>query len=161
MKSLRQEQFLPISINEAWEFFSSPRNLNRVTPKELFFEITSEVPDKMYEGLIISYKIKPMLNTKVNWHTEITHIKHLKYFIDEQRKGPYKIWHHEHHFKEVEGGIIMTDLLYYDIGKSIFGWIAGKLFVNKKVKEIFDYRYQSLKNYFEKKDEKTLLKEWV
>ncbi len=151
MKSLRQEQFLPISINEAWEFFSSPKNLNRVTPKELYFEITSEVPDKMYEGLIISYKIKPMLNIKVSWYTEITHIKHLEYFIDEQRKGPYKIWHHEHHFKEVEGGIIMTDLLYYDIGKSIFGWIAGKLFVNKKVKEIFDYRYQVLEQYFEKK----------
>jgi len=153
MKSLRQEQFLPISINEAWEFFSSPKNLNRVTPKELYFEITSEVPDKMYEGLIISYKIKPMLYIKVNWCTEITHIKHLEYFIDEQRKGPYKIWHHEHHFKEVEGGIIMTDLLYFDIGKSIFGWIAGKLFVNKKVKEIFDYRYQTLKHYFDKKDE--------
>jgi len=153
MKSLRQEQFLPISINEAWEFFSSPKNLNRVTPKELYFEITSEVPDKMYEGLIIGYKIKPMLNIKVNWCTEITHIKHLEYFIDEQRKGPYKIWHHEHHFKEVEGGIIMTDLLYYDIGKSIFGWIAGKLFVNKKVKEIFEYRYQTLNHYFEKKDE--------
>ncbi len=151
MKLLRQEQFLPISINEAWEFFSSPKNLNRVTPKELYFEITSEVPDKMYEGLIISYKIKPMLNIKVSWYTEITHIKHLEYFIDEQRKGPYKIWHHEHHFKEVEGGIIMTDLLYYDIGKSIFGWIAGKLFVNKKVKAIFDYRYQVLEQYFEKK----------
>lgn len=152
MKSLRQEQFLPISINEAWEFFSSPKNLNQVTPKELNFEITSEIPDKMYEGLIISYKIKPMLSIKVNWHTEITHIKQFEYFIDEQRKGPYKIWHHEHHFKEVEGGIIMTDLLYYDIGKSIFGWIAGKLFVNKKVKEIFDYRYHALENYFEKKD---------
>lgn len=152
MKSLRQEQFLPISINEAWEFFSSPKNLNRVTPKELFFEMTSEIPDKMYDGLIISYKIKPMLNIKVNWHTEITHIKHLEYFIDGQRKGPYKIWHHEHHFKEVEGGIIMTDLLYYDIGKSIFGWIAGKLFVNKKIKEIFDFRYKALEYYFEKKD---------
>jgi len=153
MKSLRQEQFLPININEAWEFFSSPKNLNRVTPKELYFEITSEVPDKMYEGLIIGYKIKPMLSIKVNWFTEITQIKHLEYFIDEQRKGPYKIWHHEHHFKEVEGGIIMTDLLYYDIGKSIFGWFAGKLFVNKKVKEIFDYRYQTLELYFDKKDE--------
>jgi ligand-binding SRPBCC domain-containing protein len=152
MKSLRQEQFLPISINEAWEFFSSPKNLNQVTPKELNFEITSEVPDKMYEGLIICYKIKPMLNIKVNWCTEITHIKRLEFFIDEQRKGPYKIWHHEHHFREVEGGVVMTDILYYDIGKSIFGWIAGKLFVNKKVKEIFDYRYKALENYFEKKD---------
>lgn len=153
MKSLRQEQFLPISINEAWEFFSSPKNLNRVTPKELNFEISSDVPDKMYEGLIIKYKIKPMLNIKVDWCTEITHIKHLEYFIDEQRKGPYKIWHHEHHFKEAEGGIIMTDLLYYDIGKSIFGWLAGKLFVDKKVNEIFSYRHQTLSRYFAKKEE--------
>lgn len=150
MRQLIQEQFLPISINEVWKFFATPKNLNSVTPDSLNFEIISELPDKMYEGLIIIYKIKPMLNISVNWVTEITHINEPLYFVDEQRKGPYKIWHHEHHFKEVEGGVIMTDILYYDIGKSIFGWIAGKLFVNKKVKEIFEYRYKSLENYFKK-----------
>lgn len=104
----------------------------------------------MYEGLIITYKIKPMLNISINWCTEITHIKEQHYFIDEQRKGPYYFWHHEHHFKQVEGGVIMTDIIHYHIGRSIFGWIVGKLFVHKKVKEIFDFRFIALKDIFQK-----------
>ena len=125
MEVLKQEQFLPISIQQAWKFFATPRNLNEITPADMTFEITSPLPDKMYEGLIITYRIKPLLNIAVDWVTEITHIREMEFFIDEQRSGPYKIWHHEHHFKAVDGGVIMTDLLYYDIGKSIFGWIAG------------------------------------
>lgn len=148
MRTLKQEQFLPIPIEQAWEFFATPKNLNRITPKEMVFEITSDVPDKMYEGLIITYKLKPMLNISVNWCTEITHIKQYEYFVDEQRKGPYRIWHHEHHFKKVEGGVLMTDLLYYDIGKWVFGYLAGELFVHKKLKEIFNYRYKVLETYF-------------
>ncbi len=148
MHQLKQQQFLPISLEEAWNFFATPKNLNKVTPKDLMFEITSELPEKMYEGLIITYKIKPMLNIKINWCTEITHIKEQEFFVDEQRKGPYNIWHHEHHFKAVEGGVLMTDILHYDVGKSIFGWIAGKLFVNNKVKQIFEYRFKTLENYF-------------
>ncbi len=116
----------------------------------MVFEITSELPEKMYEGLIITYKIKPMLNISMNWCTEISHIKDKMFFVDEQRKGPYNIWHHEHHFKEVPGGVLMTDLLYYDIGMSLFGWLAGKLFVHKKVKQIFTYRYKTLESYFKK-----------
>lgn len=151
MRKLKQEQFLPISLDKAWDFFATPKNLNEVTPKDLVFEITSEVPEKMYEGLIITYRIKPMLNIPVNWCTEITHIKNLSFFVDEQRKGPYNIWHHEHHFKAVEGGVMMTDILHYDIGKSIFGWFAGQLFVHKMVKEIFEYRYKVLADYFKEK----------
>jgi ligand-binding SRPBCC domain-containing protein len=150
MQKLKQTQFLPISLDQAWDFFSSPKNLNEVTPEDMVFEITSELPEKMYEGLIITYRIKPMLNIPVDWMTEITHIKEKEFFVDEQRKGPYHIWHHEHHFKAVEGGVLMTDLLYYDIGKSIFGWIAGKLFVHKKVQQIFDYRYRKLEGFFTK-----------
>jgi ligand-binding SRPBCC domain-containing protein len=152
MHRLKQEQFLPISLDEAWDFFATPRNLNEVTPRDMVFEITSDLPDNMYEGLIISYRIKPMMNITLNWVTEITHIRDKEFFVDEQRKGPYNIWHHEHHFKAVEGGVLMTDLLHYDIGKSIFGWIAGKLFVHKKVKQIFEYRYQALEKLF--RDEK-------
>lgn len=148
MHQLKQEQFLPISLEEAWDFFASPKNLNLVTPDDLVFEIKSELPEKMYEGLIITYRIKPMLNIPINWCTEITHIKENAFFVDEQRKGPYNIWRHEHHFKAVEAGVIMTDLLHYDIGKSIFGWLAGKLFVHAKVKEIFEYRYKTLEKYF-------------
>ena len=148
MTVYKTEQLLPLSLQEAWDFFATPRNLNAVTPKELEFRITSDVPDKMYEGLIISYKIKPMLNIPVNWVTEITHIKDLAYFVDEQRKGPYRLWHHEHHFMEVPEGVLMTDILHYEIGKSIFGWLAGKLFVHRKVKEIFQYRNKILSTYF-------------
>ncbi len=150
MRKLKQEQFLPISLDQAWEFFATPKNLNEVTPADMVFEITSHLPDKMYEGLIITYRIKPMLNIPIDWCTEITHIKEKEFFVDEQRKGPYNIWHHEHHFKAVEGGVMMTDLLYYDIGKSVFGWLAGKLFVNQKVEAIFKYRYKTLEKYFSK-----------
>lgn len=150
MNKIKQEQYLPISLDSAWDFFATPKNLNEVTPDDMVFEITSELPDKMYEGLIITYRIRPMLNIPINWCTEITHIKERSFFIDEQRKGPYKIWHHEHHFKEVVGGVLMTDLLYYEIGKSFIGWVLGRLFVHKRVKEIFDFRYKALEKYFNK-----------
>ncbi len=148
MHHLKQSQFLPISLEQAWDFFTTPVNLNKITPDEMVFKITSEVPDKVYEGLVINYKIKPMLNIEVDWTTEITHVKPQSYFVDVQIKGPYRIWHHEHHFKAVEGGVLMTDILYYDIGKSVFGWMAGKLFVHKKVKEIFSFREKTLEKYF-------------
>lgn len=148
MKTLKTETFLPLSIREAWDFFSSPKNLNAITPEDMVFEITSIVPEKMYNGLFITYKIAPVLNIPLDWVTEITHIEEPYFFVDEQRKGPYRIWHHEHHFKETEGGVIMTDILYYDIGKSFLGWIAGKLFVDKKVEGIFRYREEKLKKLF-------------
>lgn len=151
MRKLKQEQFLPISLSQAWDFFATPKNLNEVTPEDMVFEITSDLPPRMYEGLIITYRIRPMLNIPIYWCTEITHIKEREFFVDEQRKGPYNIWHHEHHFKEVQGGVLMTDILHYDIGKSIFGTIAGYLFVHKRVKQIFDYRYKVLEIYFSKK----------
>jgi len=150
MKRLIQEQFLPISLEEAWNFFATPKNLNEVTPDDLSFEILTDLPDKMYEGLMISYRIRPMLNIPVFWCTEITHIREKAFFVDEQRQGPYKIWHHEHHFKEVEGGVLMTDILHYSIGKSVFGWLAGKLFVHKKVAQIFEFRKKALDDYFKK-----------
>ena len=150
MKKLKQEQFLPISLDEAWKFFATPKNLNEVTPDDMVFEIISELPETMYAGLLINYRLKPMFNIPINWCTEITHIKEKEYFVDEQRKGPYRIWHHEHHFKAVNGGVLMTDILHYDIGKWIVGRIAGKLFVDKKVKGIFAYRNSTLETYFKK-----------
>jgi ligand-binding SRPBCC domain-containing protein len=150
MKKLKQEQLLPITLDQAWDFFATPKNLNEVTPEDMVFEITSDLPPKMYEGLMITYRIRPMLNIPINWCTEITHIKEREFFVDEQRQGPYRIWHHEHHFKVVPGGVLMTDILHYDIGKSIFGWIAGLLFVHKRVKQIFEYRHKRLESYFSK-----------
>ena len=148
MRRLEQIQELPIDINTAWDFFSSPKNLNEITPEEMVFEITSPLQQKMYEGMFITYNIKPMLNIPMQWCTEITHIKEQEFFVDEQRKGPYNIWHHEHHFKATQNGVLMTDILHYDIGKSFLGWVAGELFVHQKVKEIFEYRYKKLETYF-------------
>jgi ligand-binding SRPBCC domain-containing protein len=147
MKKLVQEQFLPISIEKAWDFFATPKNLNEVTPKDMVFKILGDIPEKMYQGMFIRYKITPMLNIQLDWCTEITHIQEGQFFVDEQRKGPYNIWHHEHHFKSVEGGVLMTDILHYDVGMGIFGWIAGKLFVDNKVKQIFEYRKEILGKY--------------
>lgn len=147
MKKLVQEQFLPISIEKAWDFFATPKNLNEVTPKDMVFKILGDIPDKMYQGMFIQYKITPMLNIQLDWCTEITHIQEGQFFVDEQRKGPYNIWHHEHHFKSVEGGVLMTDILHYDVGLGILGWIAGKLFVDNKVKQIFEYRKEILGKY--------------
>jgi len=120
MKQLVFKQFLPISMEEAWDFFCSPKNLAKITPGDLHFKILNEVPDKMYPGTIIIYEISPFLNLHFSWITEITVIKQYEYFIDEQRKGPYRTWHHEHHFEKVTGGVMMTDKLYYYIGKSNF-----------------------------------------
>ena len=151
MNTLIKEQFLPISLEEAWAFFSNPGNLNEITPPELEFRITSEIPAKAYPGLIITYRIKPMLNIPVTWVTEITHVQEPYYFVDNQIKGPYRTWHHEHHFRAVEGGVMMKDILYYDIGMSVLGWLAGILFVHNKVKAIFDYREEVLEKYFANK----------
>lgn len=148
IRRLEIKQFVPRNLDEVWDFFSSPANLNAITPEDMNFEILGNVPKKMYSGLFISYKVRPILNIPLDWTTEITHIEDKKYFVDEQRIGPYNIWHHEHHFEEVAGGVMMTDILHYDIGKSIFGSIAGALFVHKRVSGIFRYREEKLKTLF-------------
>lgn len=148
MKHLTFEQFLPISLEEAWTFFSSPKNLNLITPSELEFRILDDLPDQMYQGMMIRYKIKPMLNIPLDWVTGITMIKDHQFFIDEQRIGPYKVWHHEHHFKAVDGGVLMTDKLYYDIGMGPLGYLAGKLWVDRQVQGIFKFREVKLKELF-------------
>jgi len=149
--TLKHSQFLPISLEQAWDYFATPSNLNEITPEDMSFKICSELPDKMYEGLFITYKVVPMFNIPLDWCTEITHIKDKAFFVDEQRVGPFSIWHHEHHFKAVEGGVLMTDILSYKIGKSIFGYIAGKLIVHKKVRNIFVYRSKKLETIFPRK----------
>lgn len=148
IRQIKKKQILPITLEQAWEYFSTPANLNEITPPDITFQILDSLPEKMYEGMLINYKIAPLLNIPLNWTTEITHISPNEYFIDEQRFGPYKLWHHEHHFAEVRGGVCMTDHLYYDIGMGILGDVAGLLFVHKKVKWIFDYRFQKLAQLF-------------
>jgi len=144
MKSyqLTFEQLLPIPIEEAWRFFSSPSNLAKITPPEMAFTVTSDKKqaERMYPGMIITYKVSPLLNIKLNWMTEITHVSEGEYFIDEQRFGPYEFWHHQHHFKQIEGGTAMHDILTYGLPLGPLGQLANSIFVENKIKQIFEFR---------------------
>ncbi|MFZ4520696.1 MAG: SRPBCC family protein [Bacteroidales bacterium] len=144
MRKLEFKQFLPVNAEEAWIFFSNPGNLSKITPAKMNFVITSNLPAKVYPGLIITYKVSPLLGIPMTWVTEITQVKEPFFFVDEQRVGPYAIWHHEHHFETIEGGIMMTDKLFYKVPLGIFGNLLDILFIHKKVKGIFKYREKYL-----------------
>jgi ligand-binding SRPBCC domain-containing protein len=150
--SIKSTQHLPISLEEAWDFFSSPNNLAKITPPDMGFMITSDKKDgeKMYAGQIITYILKPMLGIPVKWMTEITHVKEGDYFIDEQRFGPYKLWHHCHSFKKTATGVEMNDEVNYVLPMGFLGTIAHKLFVRKRIEHIFDYRMKVLDDFFKK-----------
>jgi ligand-binding SRPBCC domain-containing protein len=145
--SLRTRLSLPISLREAWEFFGDPRNLQVITPPTLGFRIVSELPERMYAGLIIAYKVTPVAGIPVNWVTEITHVEEPNFFVDEQRFGPYRFWHHQHRFREVEGGVEMTDLVHYapptPAAPIIDRWLVGP-----KLKQIFEFRTRVLRDRF-------------
>jgi len=142
------QQNLPIGLDEAWSFFSSPRNLDLITPDDMSFEIVSGADSKAYSGQLITYKIKPLLNIPMNWVTEITQCVDKKYFIDEQRFGPYKFWHHQHHFEATKDGVLMKDILHYALPYGFVGELMGKILLHKKVQNIFDYREQKLNDIF-------------
>lgn len=146
---LHKTQKVPADINAVWDFISAPDNLKRITPTEMGFEFTSSKSEKkMYPGMIISYRVKPLLNLATLWVTEITHVKELEYFVDEQRVGPYKIWHHEHHIERIEGGVLMTDIVSYLPPMGMLGSLANFLFIQKKLKQIFDFRTTALEEIF-------------
>jgi ligand-binding SRPBCC domain-containing protein len=149
--SLKTVQRLPVDISTAWKFFSSPANLKDITPDNLGFEITSKHHgNKMYAGQIIEYTVKPLLGIPLYWMTEITKVKDHEYFIDEQRFGPYSLWHHQHHFKAIEGGVEMTDIVHYRLPLGFLGSIANSLFVEKQLKGIFEFRFQKTEGLFGK-----------
>jgi len=148
MYQLKKVQKLPIPLKEAWDFFSSPRNLATITPPELGFNITSELPDKMYEGVMISYIVRPLLGIPTTWVTEITHVRDQEYFVDEQRIGPYKIWHHQHWFKEIPNGVEMLDIIDYELPFSIITGLFHKVLVRNKLDEIFDFRQKKMIELF-------------
>jgi len=149
--NLKTVQKLPISLEEAWQFFSSPKNLKDITPAHMKFDIKyMSGGEKMYQGQIIRYKLQPVPGIPVSWTTEIKHVKEPHYFVDEQRFGPYALWHHQHRFKEVEGGVEMTDEVNYAIPLGFIGRLANWLFVGKQVKGIFDYRFKVLEERFKK-----------
>ena len=143
--TLEVKQFIPLSREEAWEFLSSPGNLKKITPEHMGFLITSGEEDKkMYPGQIITYKVAPFKGIKMNWVTEITHVIEGKYFVDEQRFGPYKFWHHKHFLKEVDGGVEMMDLVSYKIPFGFLGNLMHGLFIKKKLDQVFNYRYNKI-----------------
>jgi ligand-binding SRPBCC domain-containing protein len=112
------------------------------------FIVKSEVPEKMYEGLMISYAVKPLARIPMNWVTEIKTVKELHFFVDEQRVGPYKIWHHEHHFKAVSGGVEMTDIVTYVLPLGILGRLVHPWLVKPKLEQIFAYRFAKVEAIF-------------
>jgi ligand-binding SRPBCC domain-containing protein len=145
-------QKLPISLEEAWDFLSSPYNLKTITPEHMGFRIKNDVKegDKMFAGQIIVYDITPLPGYKTEWVTEITHVENLNYFIDEQRFGPYALWHHKHELIAIDGGVQMNDTIHYKIPFGILGRIANFLFIRKQLETIFNFREEKLEALFGK-----------
>ena len=149
MQSLIRTQNLPITLGEAWEFFSDPSNLNKMTPGDMNFRITSDLGNgRMYAGMIITYKVSPVLSIPLTWVTEITQVKDQEFFIDSQVHGPYRFWHHQHLFREVPGGVEMTDIVSYALPFDPLSRPINSLLVEKKVKEIFKFREKKLEVLF-------------
>lgn len=141
---LETVQKLPISQKEVWDFLSDPKNLKRITPDYMGFEILSGAVDKMYAGQIIQYLVTPVMNIPTKWVTEITHVDEGNYFVDEQRFGPYSLWYHKHFLKPIPNGVEMVDIIDYKIPLGILGQLVHPILVAPKLKEIFEYRKQAL-----------------
>jgi len=147
--SFKTVQLIPTDLKTAWDFFSNPNNLKNITPVNLGFKVISKYQgDTMYPGQVIEYKVSPLMGIPLYWMTEITHVEDKKYFVDEQRYGPYSLWHHQHHFKEVNGGVEMTDIVHYKIPFWFLGDIANSLFVQQQVQGIFDFRFKKVEELF-------------
>lgn len=146
--TLHTKQNLPISLEEAWKFLSDPKNLKTITPDYMGFNILSGADREMYPGQLIQYIVTPVLGIPTKWVTEITHVVKRKYFVDEQRFGPYALWHHKHFLKEIPGGVEMEDIVDYKIPLGILGQMVHPILVKPKLKEIFDYRQKKLIELF-------------
>ncbi len=149
MHQYKTEQFLPIGRKKAWEFFSSPNNLRTITPPELDLLILTKLNGGgIYEGMEIEYTVRPVLGIRVKWKTEICKVKDQEYFMDKQVRGPYKVWEHTHSFIETSAGVMMIDIVNYELPLGVLGKLAEKLYVNKKIESIFDYRKEVLEKLF-------------
>lgn len=149
MLTLKYAQRLPLSLEESWNFFSSPKNLKILTPEHLGFEIKNDLENrKMYAGQIIAYTIRPVFNLPLEWITEITQVQEPYYFIDEQRFGPYKFWHHEHRFHPIPNGVEVVDMIYYKMPFGLLGKLLHKVKVKQDLEQIFSYRHAKLEKLF-------------
>ena len=146
---LIRKQVIPADIATLWDFFKDPSNLTAITPSYMNFVIkTMDTSDDIYAGQMITYRVAPIAKIPLFWMTEITAVVKHQYFIDEQRRGPYKMWHHQHHFKAVEGGVEMTDIVHYAVGWGILGKIASWVYVDRQLQHIFDFRNIEIKKIF-------------
>ena len=141
---LSSKQQLPISMDQAWSFLSDPRNLKEITPKYMSFDIISGADRPMFAGQIIQYIVTPILGIKTTWVTEITHVVDKEYFVDEQRFGPYALWHHKHFIKPIEGGVEMEDIIDYKVPLGFIGRLVHPILVKPKLTEIFNHRTKKL-----------------
>ncbi len=148
--TLHKKQNLPITVNQAWAFLSSPINLKTITPDYMGFNIISGADKPMFAGQIIQYIVTPVLGIKTKWVTEIKHVIHNQYFVDEQRFGPYVLWHHKHFIKEIEGGVEMEDIIDYKLPFGFLGSLMHPILVKPKLEEIFNYRAEKLEELFGK-----------
>lgn len=149
MYTIRYSQRVPLSLDDCWRFFSSPRNLQTITPEHLCFEILNDPgPGTIYAGQIIHYRIRPIGKIPIEWVTEITHVQKPDYFIDEQRSGAYKLWHHEHRFEPIKNGVLMHDTVYYQLPFGFAGRALHALWVKGAVEAIFTYRKEKLDALF-------------
>ena len=146
---LHTTQHLPIAQEEAWEFFVSPSNLRRITPDWLDFRMTTTPPPTIHPGTILTYRIRPVAGVPVQWVTEITHVTAPHYFVDEQRFGPYRFWHHQHHFRPTDDGVVVEDLVHYALPFGMVGRLAHAATVRQRLEAIFAYRRQVLRETFE------------
>lgn len=146
--TLKSKQKLPISLEQAWDFFSDPMNLNTITPDDMGFKTLSGADRKMYPGQVIQYIVTPLLGIPMKWVTEITHVIDNEYFVDEQRFGPYALWHHKHFFKEIPGGVEMEDIVDYKLPMGILGQLMHPVLVRPRLEQIFAYRTQKLIELF-------------
>jgi len=146
--TLHKKQNLPISLEEAWNFLSNPKNLKIITPDYLSFDIITKTDRPLYTGQILQYIVTPLLGIKTKWVSEITHIEDKKYFVDEQLYGPYSLWHHKHFIKEIDGGVEMEDIIDYKIPLGILGQLVHPFLVKPKLEEIFSYRQKKLIELF-------------
>ncbi len=149
MHQYKTELWLPVNIRRAWDFFSSPMNLSRITPPDLDFKVTTpELSNRIYDGMLINYSVKPLFGIEMKWTTQIVNVSEENYFTDKQLKGPYKLWEHTHYFEEKNGGVLMSDVVNYQLPFGIIGLLLHRLMVRSRIESIFKYRTNTLNKLF-------------
>ncbi|MCQ8180190.1 SRPBCC family protein [Methylomonas sp. SURF-1] len=145
---LYRKQALALSAGQAWEFFSSPHHLNRITPDFFHIDITSPVPDAIYGGLLIRYRMKAVGGWPMVWLSEISHCDKPRRFVYQQRVGPFAFWSHEVAISESANGVEVEDIVFYAMPFGWFGRLMHRWLIGKKLRQIFDTRRDYLERHW-------------